>query len=132
LFIARAWAAKAGGGSLYCTHELLACVVHVNGSNTYSYTHNTRTHTQKYANTQIHTLNTHTHIHTHTHTRTHTHTHTHTQERRKFGSLGWNIGYEFNTGDLECALQTLRMFVEPVGSGSIPWEALTYVTGQVG
>lgn len=53
------------------------------------------------------------------------------QERRKYGPLGWNIGYEFNTGDLECALQTLGMFLQPAGNEGIPWEALTYVTGQV-
>lgn len=70
--------------------------------------------------------------------------------------MGWNIPYEFSAGDLDCALLTLRMFLdrgaaagvvsgEGVGdtgsSGSvghaapvsldIPWDALTYVTGQV-
>jgi len=53
------------------------------------------------------------------------------QERRKYGPLGWNIGYEFNTGDLECALKTLGMFLEPALDKNIPWEALTYVTGQI-
>ena len=42
------------------------------------------------------------------------------QERRKFGPLGWNIRYEFSNGDLDCALQTLRMFLEE--QLLIPWQ----------
>ncbi|KAJ9505503.1 hypothetical protein QJQ45_023787, partial [Haematococcus lacustris] len=61
------------------------------------------------------------------------------QERRKFGPLGWNTAPEFSSGDFACALQTLHMFLSGAttvvpGQGpgaSIPWEALTYVTGQV-
>ncbi|GAX73618.1 hypothetical protein CEUSTIGMA_g1069.t1 [Chlamydomonas eustigma] len=67
------------------------------------------------------------------------------QERRKFGPLGWNIRYDFSAGDLDCALQTLRMFVlnktddsrnSSSSSGAdraglIPWEALGYVTGEI-
>lgn len=52
------------------------------------------------------------------------------QERRKFGPLGWNIRYEFSSGDLDCALSTLLMFLQQDGA-TLPWEALTYVTGQV-
>lgn len=51
------------------------------------------------------------------------------QERRKFGSLGWNIRYEFNTSDLECSSSTLHMFLS--SQDAIPWQALEYVIGQV-
>ena len=49
------------------------------------------------------------------------------QERRKFGPLGWNVKYDFNNSDLECALATLNMFLEE--QPDIPWPALLYVTG---
>ncbi|KAI5075577.1 hypothetical protein GOP47_0009653 [Adiantum capillus-veneris] len=51
------------------------------------------------------------------------------QERRKFGPLGWNVRYDFNNSDLDCALQTLRMFLQE--QPEIPWPALLYVTGEI-
>ena len=51
------------------------------------------------------------------------------QERRKFGPIGWNIRYEFNTSDLECSMMTLRMFLTE--QENIPWPALEYVIGQI-
>uniref|UniRef100_A0A2H1VTU9 SFRICE_006427 n=1 Tax=Spodoptera frugiperda TaxID=7108 RepID=A0A2H1VTU9_SPOFR len=49
------------------------------------------------------------------------------QERKKFGPLGWNITYEFNNSDRECALMNLQMFCE---DGTIPWDALEYITSN--
>jgi len=51
------------------------------------------------------------------------------QERRKYGPLGWNIRYEFNNSDFECATMNLKMFVED--HEELPWEALEYVTGHI-
>jgi dynein heavy chain len=50
------------------------------------------------------------------------------QERKKFGSLGWNIKYDFTDSDRECALLNFQMFCK---EGFIPWDALTYITGEI-
>ncbi|XP_072807658.1 dynein axonemal heavy chain 6 isoform X2 [Vicugna pacos] len=50
------------------------------------------------------------------------------QERKKFGPLGWNICYEFNDSDRECALLNLNLYCH---EGKIPWDALTYITGEI-
>lgn len=50
------------------------------------------------------------------------------QERKKFGPLGWNIKYEFNDSDRESALDNLKMFL---AEGQIPWDALTFITGEI-
>ena len=51
------------------------------------------------------------------------------QERRKYGALGWNIRYEFNTSDILCAKDVLKMFVQKFDV--MPWKALVYITGHV-
>uniref|UniRef100_A0A667W9Y7 Dynein axonemal heavy chain 6 n=1 Tax=Myripristis murdjan TaxID=586833 RepID=A0A667W9Y7_9TELE len=50
------------------------------------------------------------------------------QERKKFGPLGWNIRYEFNDSDRECALLNLNLYCR---DGTIPWDALIYITGDI-
>lgn len=49
-------------------------------------------------------------------------------ERKKYGPLGWNIGYDFNDSDRECALLNLNIFCQ---DAEVPWDALTYVTSEV-
>jgi len=51
------------------------------------------------------------------------------QERRKYRALGWNILYEFNTSDILCAKDVLKMFTK--NFEDMPWDALTYVSGHV-
>ena len=38
------------------------------------------------------------------------------------------LQYEFNDSDRESALDNLKMFL---AEGHIPWDALTFITGQV-
>lgn len=52
-------------------------------------------------------------------------------ERRKFGSLGFNILYEFSESDRECALKTFDMFVDREKKREIPWQALEYINGEI-
>ncbi|KAH9281795.1 Dynein heavy chain 6, axonemal [Echinococcus granulosus] len=49
-------------------------------------------------------------------------------ERKKFGPLGWNIAYEFNDSDRECALLNLNLFSNEHG---FAWDALTYITAEI-
>ncbi|BFZ12081.1 hypothetical protein BsWGS_15120 [Bradybaena similaris] len=50
-------------------------------------------------------------------------------ERRKYGSLGWNIRYEFNDSDLEVSILKLQMLLEEYKQ--VPWAALIYLTSEV-
>jgi len=55
--------------------------------------------------------------------------HANIQERKKFGPLGWNIRYGFSNTDLETTLANLAIFLEE--QGNVPWDALTYLIGEV-
>lgn len=55
--------------------------------------------------------------------------HSITQERKKFGSIGWNIKYEFNDSDLDTSVKMLRNFI--FEAEEIPWDALQFMTGQI-
>merc|ERR1712159_3528 len=50
------------------------------------------------------------------------------QERKRFGALGWNIPYEFNDSDRDCALQNFDLWSK---TGKLQWDALLYITGWI-
>merc|ERR1712136_49025 len=50
-------------------------------------------------------------------------------ERKKFGSLGFNIPYEFTDGDLRICQSQLRMFLDEYNDA--PYKVLTYTAGHI-
>ena len=52
-------------------------------------------------------------------------------ERKKFGPLGWNLPYEFNSSDFEVAVLQLQSLLADNNSENIPFSDLKYITGEV-
>jgi len=53
------------------------------------------------------------------------------QERRKFGSVGYNILYEFTAGDLSISQRQLKLFIDLYADEALPIKALRYLVGQL-
>jgi dynein heavy chain len=53
--------------------------------------------------------------------------HANVQERREYGSLGWNNPYEYSNSDLEITVKQLAMFLDLYDD---PYKALNYCAGQ--
>ncbi|XP_070257562.1 dynein axonemal heavy chain 14 [Myotis yumanensis] len=50
-------------------------------------------------------------------------------ERRKYGMLGWNVGYEFNPSDFEVAVKVLENTL--TAQPAVPWQKLRFLLGEV-
>uniref|UniRef100_A0A1X7UR28 AAA+ ATPase domain-containing protein n=1 Tax=Amphimedon queenslandica TaxID=400682 RepID=A0A1X7UR28_AMPQE len=56
------------------------------------------------------------------------------QERRKYGTIGWNVSYDFNESDFQVCMDVLRTYLNKsyeVGDTKIPWGSLKYLIGEV-
>lgn len=50
-------------------------------------------------------------------------------ERRRFGPIGWNRVYPFNTGDLTISVNVLYNYLE--ANAKVPWTDLRYLFGEI-
>lgn len=55
------------------------------------------------------------------------------QDRKKYGRIGWNVGYDFNDSDFRISLRLLSMYLSKTlveKNDNIPWNSLKYLIGE--
>ncbi|KAF4667711.1 Dynein heavy chain 10, axonemal [Perkinsus chesapeaki] len=54
------------------------------------------------------------------------------QDRRKYGSIGWNVPYDFNESDFKISFQLLRLYIDKAleNDDPLPWETMRYLIGE--
>lgn len=50
------------------------------------------------------------------------------RERRRYGPIGWNIFYDFNSSDFKISMRQLKQMLNDYEE--IPFKALSYLTGE--
>jgi len=54
------------------------------------------------------------------------------QERKKFGPLGWNKGYDFNDSDFTTSKNVLQLQLETIETRDhIPWDSIVFLIGHI-
>ena len=56
------------------------------------------------------------------------------QERRKYGKVGWNVGYDFNESDFDVSQKLISLYLNRSNSlddSHVPFESIKYLIGEV-